>query len=84
MTPEALEDLERRLERLALDHVDVPLDDVLEARVGGCQRGFEIAEDLLCLGDDVAVADDLAGGGDGVLPAHIDRLGGPGSRPRRW
>lgn len=61
-TPDLLEDGEGGPDGLPLDQIDVPLDDVFQAGAGGLQGDLQVVEDLLGLGDQVAFADDRAGG----------------------
>jgi hypothetical protein len=73
-TPDTLEDCKAGLQGLTLDDVEVPLDYVLQAGAGGFEGDLEVVQDLLGLGGQVALADDGAGGVEGVLPADVDGL----------
>lgn len=74
--PDLPEDLVAGLEGLSLDHVHVPLDDMLQFGAGGLQGSLQIDEDLPDLLPDVAFPDDLSGGVHRVLSADVHRPDG--------
>ena len=66
--PDPLGGFKSRPQRLSLHDVDIPFDDVFQARAAGSQCGFDVLEDLFHLGLDVALSDNRPRGINRVPP----------------
>jgi hypothetical protein len=62
------------LQRLLLDYIDVPLDDMLRSRTASRQCGAQVSQDLLDLRHYVVLAYYLSWGVDGILTADVHGL----------
>jgi hypothetical protein len=63
-------------QRLSLNDINIPFDDVFQSRAACRQSCLDVFQNLFCLCFEVAFADDVSRSIYGVLPTDIDSLYG--------